>query len=73
MRDGHSKSAKIALNNDFFEGTLLVKEGEKIISLSPLQVDRFFVFRDQDTVSFLSIETRFLERQGQKKSFAQKQ
>lgn len=69
--DGENIKAEISIDNRFFEGTLLVKEKHKIISLSPQNVNSFSVKETEsaDTLVFKSIKTTFLKRNGSKNSF----
>ncbi len=69
MNDGASTQSLIALNNDFYDGMLIIKENEKYIALPPIKFKSFSIVTvDKDTVKFHSKETRFLKRSGKKKS-----
>ena len=69
MHDGKSVTSDITLDNRFFEGTIVVNDNGKYLSLSPQKVGEFVVFVDEDSVKFRSVQTRFLKWPGQKKSF----
>lgn len=60
----------VALDNSFFEGTLLVKDGERISALPPQKVKKFTVLSlNREPLKFVSIETKFTKKPGPKPAF----
>lgn len=69
MSDGSSIESLIALNDDFYDGVLIVKEGEKYLALPPIKIKGFSVLSPEgDSIKFHSKLTRFIKRSGTKKS-----
>ena len=63
--------SQIAINNYFFEGTLLVRSNNEVKSFSPELVAAFEIKAEEskDSILFISVPTKFLKRPGRKKSF----
>lgn len=61
----------IAIDNRFFEGTLFLKDEEKIRTLSPQTVNSYVIQNeaDDDSIEFVSVVTSYFKRIGAKRSF----
>ena len=69
MNDGSVIKSEIALNDDFYDGMLIIKEENKYLAISPIQIKSFSIpSPDGDSIKFHSKTTSFIKRSGTKKS-----
>lgn len=70
MKDGEILHTNTIINNQFFEGTLITKTDERIITVSPQKLESFTLYpKDSDSLYFVSTKTSFLKSNGIKASF----
>lgn len=61
FKDGVILRGNLNFNNQIEEGLLLVKKQEKVVTFSPLRVNKFYLFDElmQDTLIYESVKTKF--------------